>query len=179
MANPNPVTAHLKRTAGPGRTRGSKNRVTIERVETEIRRLAFFDPRALIAKVGRGKAATFTLKEMAHLPDDVAACIASFDVVTDNLTTGDKRQDTVIRVRWYDKREMLALLAKHFGYVSDRAAESITVASELLQLLEAGRARNAARLAAGVLPVVDVSPMPDRVAGLPADIDAADVVVPR
>lgn len=172
MANPNPVTTHLKRTAGPGRTKGSKNRVTLERVETEIRRLAFFDPRALIAKVGKGKAATFTLKEMAQLPDDVAACIASFDVVTDNITVGDKRQDTVIRVRWYDKREMLTLLAKHFGYVTERV--SVGLRPDLRALLEAGRARNAARLAAGrTLRVVDVSPSPDPAEGVLVGRDAA------
>ena len=82
MANPHPPTAGLLRTAGPGRPKGSKNRLTVERVETAIRLLALFDPRQLIGKLGKGKAAQFTLKELAQLPDDVAACISSFDVVS-------------------------------------------------------------------------------------------------
>jgi hypothetical protein len=119
----------------------------MERVEREIRDLAFFDPRKLILRRGwgKGRPPTFTLRQFAELPAEVAAAVASYDVVEENLSPSDGKQEQVIRVRWYDKREMLALLAKHFGYVTDKV--TVGIEPELRALLEAGRQRNAARLA--------------------------------
>lgn len=147
----------LKR--GPGRHKGSVPKLTIQRVELELRRIALFDPRKLIGRVKKSSR-QFTLREIAELPDDVAAAISSFDVVLDNQTAGDGHQDTVVKVRWYDKRDTLALLAKHFGYVTDKV--TIALEPELRSLLEAGRMRNAQRLAggstAGCLPAAAVQP---------------------
>ena len=117
--NPHPNTVHLKRTAGPGRPKGSRNKLTEARVEEELRRIALFDPRTIIGRLGRGQSATFTLKAIADLPEDVAACIASYDVVLGNENKSDGQLETAVRVRWYNKQVALELCAKHFGYVKD------------------------------------------------------------
>jgi hypothetical protein len=84
--------------------------------------MALFDPRRLLANIGRGRTAQFTRREIAELPDDVAACIQTLDVVTQNLESGDDKQETVVKVRWYDKRPMLELCARHFGWVKESAS---------------------------------------------------------
>jgi hypothetical protein len=48
---PNLNTSGLKRTAGPGRPKGSKNKLTVERIEEELRRIATFDPITLFERV--------------------------------------------------------------------------------------------------------------------------------
>lgn len=119
MANPNPRTDHLKRTAGPGRPKGSKNRLTRERVEEELRRIALFDPRELFEHL-HGNKRVFTLREIKAMPAEVAACIASIKVRTENLTAGDKAQDTTIEIKLWDKMTALTLCAKHFGWTEEK-----------------------------------------------------------
>lgn len=128
---------------GKGRAKGSKNRVTLEQVEGVIRDRAFFDPRRLLGRTGL-HARTFTLKEIAALPLDVARCIASFDVVTENLSPNDDKQETVVKVRWYNPERYVELLAKHFKYVDDKVRVEVNV-DDLAKRIEEGRRRNAER----------------------------------
>jgi hypothetical protein len=64
---------------GVGRRKGSKNKLTVERVEEEIRRIATMDPLALFSKAN-GSRRVFTLRELHELPPEVRACIASVKV---------------------------------------------------------------------------------------------------
>ncbi len=105
--------------AGPGRPKGSKNRITRERVELELRRIAFNDiVGAYIARKGK-HSRDFTLREVHEMPLDVRACIRSIDVVTKNLTAGDDAQDTVVKVTWWDKTKALELCARSLGMLKD------------------------------------------------------------
>ncbi len=130
---------NLKRDAGPGRPKGSKNKLTAARVEEEIRRIALMDPRELFDGI-HGNRRTFTLREIKAMPDEIAACIASVKVRTENLTAGDDAQDTTIEIKLWDKMKALELCAKHFGWATDRLAITIDVTDRVARL-EAARRR--------------------------------------
>ena len=102
----------------PGRPKGSKNKLTRERVEQELRYLALSDPIALFEKA-HGKARTFTLKQIHQMPEDVRRCIASIKVRTENLTAGDGEQDTTVEVKLWDKTKALELCARALGMLKD------------------------------------------------------------
>ena len=106
----------LKRTAGPGRPKGSKNKLTIARVEQELRRIALMDPLQLFEKT-HGKNRTFTLRKIADMDADTRACIASVKVRTENLTAGDKAQDQTVEIKLWDKVKALEMCARHFSVV--------------------------------------------------------------
>lgn len=118
MANPNPRTDHLPRRAGPGRPTGSKNKLTRERVEQELRYLALSDPIALFEKA-HGKQRTFTLRQLETMPEEMRRCIASIKVRTENLTAGDGEQDTTVEVKLWDKTKALELCARSLGMLKD------------------------------------------------------------
>lgn len=143
MPNPKGNPHHLKRDAGPGRPKGSKNRLTIERVEQEIRRIALLNPKELFEGV-HGNRRTFTLREIKRMSDDVAACIASVKVRTENLVAGDDKQDTTVEIKLWDKVKALEMCAKHFHWVDERIKLEVNV-DELARRLDEGRRRNATR----------------------------------
>ena len=143
--NPHPKTAHLKREAGPGKPKGTKDRLSRERVEQELRHLALFDPRKLLGRTGK-MARTFTLRDIADLPDEIAACIASYDVVLGNQNKSDGALETVIKVRWYDKTKALELCCRSLGMLKDQV--TIGTSDELLARLDAWKLRNRAIKAA-------------------------------
>jgi hypothetical protein len=143
MANRNPGNLDKlngnRGIAGPGRKLGSKNKLTAARVEEEIRRIALMDPRELFEGV-HGNRRTFTLREIKAMPDEIAACISSVKVRTENLTAGDDKQDTTIEIKLWDKMKALELCAKHFGWATDRLAITIDVTDRVARL-EAARRR--------------------------------------
>jgi len=114
--------------------------VTAELIEREIARIALFDP------IGIFEPGTFTLRQVAAMPPDVRACIASVKVRTENLASGDGVQDATVEIKFWDKLKALELCAKHFGYVTNKT--TVVLARDLRALLAEGRARNAARLGA-------------------------------
>ena len=128
---------------GPGRKKGSKNRLTIERVEQEIRRIALLNPKELFEGV-HGNRRTFTLREIKRMSDDVAACIASVKVRTENLVAGDDKQDTTVEIRLWNKIDALTLCAKHFHWIEDKMKLEVNV-DDLAKRIEEGRKRNAER----------------------------------
>lgn len=128
---------------GKGRVRGSKNRLTLEKVEREIRRIALMDPATLFDRTAKGKR-TFTLREIVKMDADTRACIASVKVRTENLNSGDNQQDTTVEIRLWNKIDALTLCAKHFKWIDDRMKLEVNV-DDLAKRIEEGRKRNAAR----------------------------------
>ncbi len=110
-----PPPLHRK---GHGRPKGVKNKLTRERVEKELRHIALFDPRKLLGRVKHG-AREFTLREIYALPDEIARCISSYDVVLGNVDKSDQKLETVIKVRWADKIKALELCAKTLGMLKE------------------------------------------------------------
>lgn len=111
----NPDRPPLPNGPGHGRTKGSKNKLTRERVEQELARIALYDPLALF---GGGKL-RFTLREIAEMSEDMRRCIASVKVKTENLTAGDKEQDTTVEIRLLPKVQALELCARSLGMLKD------------------------------------------------------------
>jgi hypothetical protein len=108
----------LKRDAGPGRPKGSKNKLTRERVEKELRFLAFSDPVLLFAGV-HGNRRSFTLREVQGMPEEIRRCIKKIKVRTENLTAGDGQQDITVEVDLWDKTKALELCARSLGMLKD------------------------------------------------------------
>src|ERR1017187_10186298 len=106
MARPGGNPDRITLPPGPGRPKGSKNKLTRERVEQELRVLALTNTAALSferLKLPNGKLrTTFSLREVHAMPEDVQRCIASIKVRTENLTAGDGAQDTTVEIRWWD-----------------------------------------------------------------------------
>lgn len=160
MANRNPDQRGLKRTAGPGRAKGSKNKLTREMVENELRILALTNTAALgfdlskiqergpdgqpiIGRNGRPvMRRVFSLKEVHEMPDAVQRCIASIKVRRENLTAGDGTQDETVEVRWWDKVKALELCGRVLGMFKDKI--ELTAPEELISRLDRAkqRARN-------------------------------------
>ena len=126
----------LKRTAGPGRPKGSKNKLTIARVEQELRRIALMDPLQLFEKT-HGKNRTFTLRKIADMDADTRACIASVKVRTENLTAGDKAQDQTVEIKLWDKVKALEMCARHFRWLEDKQTLILGVEDRIARLMAA------------------------------------------
>src|SRR5215472_8048311 len=93
--NPHPKTAHLNSALGipgPGRPKRSKDKLTAERVEEELRRIATFDPVTLFERFRdptTGKVRrVFTLREIHAMDPETRACIASVKVRTETSPPG-------------------------------------------------------------------------------------------
>ena len=110
----------------------AKLEITAERVLQELARIAFVDVRAFYRDDG-------TLKQMTELDADAAAAIAQFDVLKQNVTSGDGQLDTVHRIRFVEKIRALELLAKRFGLVKEQV--EVTGLNELVERLTRARAR--------------------------------------
>ena len=135
--NPNPPP--LPHGPGHGRTPGAKNKLTRERVETELRRIALLDPDTLFDRTAKGKR-TFTLKEISAMAPDTRACIASIKVRTENLAAGDGQQDTTIEVKLWDKMHAIELCMKYLKMIDNKLTLELSV-DEGAKLLMAARQR--------------------------------------
>lgn len=124
---------------GGGRAKGTPNKLTVERVENEIRRIALMDVAQLFDRV-HGRRRTFTLREVAEMPPDIRACIASVKVKTENLTAGDDKQDQTVEIRLWNKVQALEMCAKHFKWIADKETE-VEIAG-LDKLLDAWKAQH-------------------------------------
>jgi hypothetical protein len=125
--------------SGAGRRKGSKNKLSVERVQTEIARIALSDPILLFTKA-HGRQRTFTLREIDQMSPDIRACIASVKVKTENLTAGDDHQDTTVEVKLWDKIKALEMCARHFKWINDSVSGEDLAA--LVATLDAFKARN-------------------------------------
>lgn len=141
--NPHPPNQDkLKRGGSPGRRPGTKNKLTRERVEQELRYIALSDPIALFDRTAKGQR-SFTLREIHAMSEEMRRCIASVKVKTENLTAGDGEQDTTVEVKLWDKTKALELCARALGMLKD-VHEFVNV-DELNTRILAGRERNKVR----------------------------------
>lgn len=136
--NPHPKTDHLKRTAGPGRPKGSKNKLTRERVERELRYLAFSNIIDAFEGV-HGNRRTFTLRELRAMPEDFQRAIASVKVRTENLNPGDDKQDTTVEIKLWSKDKALELCGRALGMFKDKV--EISAPEELISRLDRAKVR--------------------------------------
>lgn len=111
-------TDKLKRDAGPGRPKGSKNKLTRARVEQELRHIALYDPISLFQRTGKS-ARSWTLKNIQDMPPEIRRALGSVKVRTENLTSGDGTQDTTVEIRLLDKVKALELCARALGMLKD------------------------------------------------------------
>jgi len=119
MANPNPgKRAGFPTTGGPGRPKGSKNKLTRERVEQELRYLAFSNIIQAFEGV-HGNRRRFTLREIKAMPEEFQRAISSIKVRTENLTAGDGEQDTTVEIKLWSKDKALELCARSLGMLKD------------------------------------------------------------
>lgn len=129
--------ANLQR-GGPGRPKGSKNHLSRERVELELRRLALSNIIDAFT-AAHGNRRTFTLRELRQMPEDFQRCIASVKVRTENLTAGDDSQDTTVEIKLWDKTKALELCARALGMLRDKV--EITAPEEMLSRLDRAKRR--------------------------------------
>ena len=85
--------------------------VTAELVLRELARLAFGDARAIFNGAGE-------LRRPEDWPDDLAAAIASVEVVT--ASRGEGVVEHVAKIKLWDKGRALELLARHLGMLNDK-----------------------------------------------------------
>ncbi len=137
--NPHPGNQqHLRRGGQPGRAVGSKNKLTREMVERELRWIATSDIIQLFEGI-HGNRRNFSLREVKAMPIDIRRCIASVKIRTENLTAGDGSQDTTVEVRLWDKTKALELCARTLGMLKDKV--EITAPDELIARLDRAKMR--------------------------------------
>ncbi len=97
------------------RNKLNKIEISVERVLTEIARLAFFDPRKLFDADGKPV-------HVSQLDDDTAAAVAGLDIVTQgNQEIGFAE---VLKVKLADKSRNLELLGKYLKMFVERIEHS-------------------------------------------------------
>ena len=74
----------------------------------ELHRLAHADIRQFYDVDGQ-------LKPIHELPDELAACIASIEVVKRNLLSGDGKTEFIYKIKLWNKPQALELLGRHQG----------------------------------------------------------------
>lgn len=104
-----------------------KSGLSLERLDREIERLAFCDPRKFYNPDG-------TLKPVVDLDDDTAATIASVETITKILGRGARKRSkvTVAKLKTWSKTDALQLAARRLGALQDRVALSGTVTLEMM-----------------------------------------------
>lgn len=140
----NPNRPPLPNGPGHGKTKGSKNKITRERWEQEVRAIAFYDPLQMFERVKKNSR-EWRLKNIDDMPAEIRRCLTSVKVRTENLTAGDDQQDTTVEVRLMDKLKALELGGRFHGWLKDKL--EVTTSDESLALLDACKAR--ARAARG------------------------------
>jgi phage terminase small subunit len=109
------------------------NGVTVERTVEELRRIGFGDIRQLFDKDG-------ALRPIQDLPEDVAAMVASVEVVTRPLAGGEKGEvEYVHKLKAWDKVRALELLGKYLEMFIDRTKHEGSIALTPLTPEQAAR----------------------------------------
>lgn len=97
-----------------------KVELSAERVLEEMRRLGFSNVQDLFDANG-------DLIPIHKLTREQAACISSIEVIMKNATAGDGKIDRVLKVKVWDKRATLEMLAKHFALLTEQVEHSGSV----------------------------------------------------
>ncbi len=161
--NPNRTGLQPGNNGRGGRPRGSRNRLTIERVEKEIRDVALVDPLMLFTLTkDQNGAIVYKLRPIQDIPPHTRAAIASVKVKTVNLTAGDAKQDEVVEIRFWDKVRALEMCAEHFGWIKRKIELELGVSEAILARLDAWKRRNLEAAKAGAIEgeVVKADPKP-------------------
>lgn len=90
------------------KAREARTLVTADSTVRELGRIAHCDIRKFYDEAGH-------LKPVHELPHDLAACIASVEVVRRNMTSGDGTTEVVYKIRFWNKPQALELLGRHQG----------------------------------------------------------------
>ena len=88
--------------------RQARTRITADSTVRAIACLAHSDIRKFYDANG-------DLLPIHSLPDDLAACIASIEVVKRNFTSGDGKTELVWKIKLWNKPQALELLGRHQG----------------------------------------------------------------
>lgn len=88
-----------------------------DRALREAARLAYSDVRQLFTPEGN-------MLPVHEWPDDLAAAIGGVEVLKKNVTSGDGKQDDVLKVKVWDKPRSLEFLLKHLGLLTERLEHS-------------------------------------------------------
>src|SRR5438128_10787683 len=88
--------------------RQARTRITADSTVRAIACLAHSDIRKFYDANG-------DLLPIPSLPDDLAACIASIEVVKRNFTSGDGKTELVWKIKLWNKPQALELLGRHQG----------------------------------------------------------------
>lgn len=106
------------------------------RVLEELRRLAFGSRVALMQ--------CRTVADLEKLPAELQSLVEGFEIFDANIAgVRDGKTDKVRRVRTVPKNPAIEMLAKHFKLLTE--VSELQASSELLDRLDRGRERNAAR----------------------------------
>jgi phage terminase small subunit len=113
--------------------RAERTEITSDRVLKEIGRLAFADIRSVFDESGQ-------LLPVHMLPPEVAASIASIEVVTSKVPGGEPVDvEHTAKIKFWDKRGSLELLGRHLKMFTDKV--EVEVRDSLAERLERVRAK--------------------------------------
>lgn len=95
--------------------RAHRTEVTADHVVRELACIGFGDIRRLFDETGR-------LRAVSDLPDDVAAFLASVEVLRERTTIAGEAttEESTVKVKAWDKLRALELLGKHLGIFKDQ-----------------------------------------------------------
>ena len=97
--------------------RSKRTEITSDRILEEIAKIGFSDVRNILTE-------TDHLRRVSSLPDDVAACVQSIEVVTRQTgqtdADGNKEVEYVHKIRLADKLKGLELLGKHLVLFTEK-----------------------------------------------------------
>jgi phage terminase small subunit len=117
--------------------RAERTEITSDRVLKEIGRLAFADIRSVFDESGQ-------LLPVHMLPSEVAASIASIEVVTSKVPGGESVDvEHTAKIKFWDKRGSLELLGRHLKMFTDKV--EVEVSDSVAARLERVRAKRAAK----------------------------------
>lgn len=106
--------------------RSERVEVTADRVLEELAKLGFADIRKVFTEGGH-------LRDIASLPDEIAAAVSSVEVVTrpdgEVDENGNRGVEYVHKLRFWDKRGSLELLGKHLKMFTDKTEHTIQLQS--------------------------------------------------
>lgn len=116
--------------AAANQKRQHRTEITQDRVLQELARLGFSDLRRIFAEDGR-------LLRPEEWPDDVAASVASIEVVTRSVGEGDVEH--VAKVKLWDKPKAIEMIGRHLAMFTDKLEVDVT--DGMAERLKRGRER--------------------------------------
>lgn len=112
----------------------AKTEITAERVLAELARIGFMDPRKLFTEGGN-------LRSIHDLPDEIAACISSIEVIAKPAVDedGERTVEHVHKIRLWDKRGALDLLGRYLALFVERKQVDVRQTVEHIAVQDTAR----------------------------------------